>query len=48
MLEVRNSIANILDHTTLADVAARSHKRNLQKPLGPRRRTAKRKPAITE
>jgi Rrf2 family protein len=27
MLDVRNAIAGILDHTTLADVAARSHKR---------------------
>jgi Rrf2 family protein len=36
MLDVRNAIADILDHTTLADVAARGHKR-------PRRRMGKTK-----
>lgn len=47
MLQVRNSIADILDHTTLAAVAARSHKSGT-KPAGQiRGRGVKRRTATT-
>lgn len=47
MLEVRNSIADILDHTTLADVDARSHGRSAKPAASPRRRGVRRRTATT-
>jgi Rrf2 family protein len=48
MLEVRNSIANILDHTTLADVAARSHLHPRPAATHTRRRTNARRTVTRE
>jgi Rrf2 family protein len=43
MLEVRNSIANILDHKTLADIAVRGHQHPRPPKRPVRRRTSSRR-----
>lgn len=48
MLEVRNSIANILDHTTLADVDERTHKRGGTAMAKTLRRAGKRRTPTLE